>query len=67
MHAVKEWGKLPSDLGLCDPSENLLFMTAHEEAITQMRNFEEYVANENRRKRELADRANNKLKGRIHV
>ena len=63
MHAVKEWGYKPSEFGLCDPEEDLLFMTAHDEAIAEMKNFEDYKAELKRREQD----ARRKSKGKHHL
>ena len=53
----------PSQLGLCDPEQDLMFMVAHEEVISEMRNFEEYKAELKRKEQE----AQRKLKGKRHL
>lgn len=66
VHTAKEWGRLPSELGLCDPEEDLLFMTAHEEVVSEMRAFEDYKA-ELKRLEQERNRAARGHKGKPHI
>ena len=37
---AKEWGRRPSEFGVCDPEEDPTFMAAYELTIQQMRQVE---------------------------
>ena len=37
---VKSWGFRPSDFGICDPEQDLLFMSAHDMAQGIMTSYE---------------------------
>ena len=36
LHAAKDWGYKPSDLGLCTPEEDLLYMVAYTVTVSDM-------------------------------
>ena len=66
LHAVKEWQRLPSELGLCEPEQDLLFMAAYEEVVAEMKSFEEYKAELKRKEREAIQGAKGKT-GKRHI
>lgn len=66
LHSVKEWPRLPSEVGLCEPEQDLLFMTAYEEAVAEMKNFEEYKSELKRREKEAIQGAKGKS-GKRHL
>lgn len=43
---LKEWGRLPSEFGLCDPEEDLLIMSAYISAKSDMDAYEQQKAEE---------------------
>lgn len=48
MRAAKAWGILPSDLGACQPEDDLLYVVAWMNAETDMRAWEQQEAEGNK-------------------
>lgn len=44
VQTAKSWGRLPSDLGLCAPDDDLAFMVAWDNAERTMTAWEQQVA-----------------------
>jgi hypothetical protein len=40
--AANKWGRLPSDLGACEPQDNKAFMIAYHRATVKMSSYEQY-------------------------
>lgn len=43
MQAARSWGKLPSEVGLCQPEDDLTYMVALTKAEGKMRAWEQKV------------------------
>lgn len=43
MQAARSWGKLPSEVGLCQPEDDLTYMVALTKAEGEMRAWEQKV------------------------
>lgn len=50
MDVVFEWHRLPSEFGLCDPSMNLVYMSAYTESKRQMQAVDEWQQMEEMKK-----------------
>ena len=57
MRVAKEWHKLPSELGICGPDDNLTFMIAHMRAETKMLGWEQQEVERETKKRHAKDRS----------
>ena len=39
---IHDWGRLPSEFGLCDPEDDLSLMAAYSVTVSKMRAYEDY-------------------------
>jgi hypothetical protein len=56
--AAKEWGRLPSEFGLCKPEDDIAVMCAYEDTLGDMRAIEKYEANKILRKQRSKQKRN---------
>jgi hypothetical protein len=54
--AAKEWGRLPSEFGLCRPEDDIAVMCAYEDTLGDIRAVERYEANKRARKQAAASK-----------
>lgn len=41
--AIKEWGRLPSEFGVCAPEQDLSVMLAYENTVGAMKSYEAFI------------------------
>jgi len=49
LHTIREWGRLPSEFGLCAPEYDLTYMMAHDIGYGKMEAYEYELAEKKNR------------------
>lgn len=51
LETAHHWNRLPSELGICDPSEDKYYMMAYTQSHGEMQSVENYEAEQNAKKK----------------